>query len=183
MTLRIRIVHARVRRFARRCSRRATVGMQMLLALSLWHAPIPWVHAHELQGPQVENSPALHEHVDHFHSHDVAKGETHLDLHTHLILPWDCDRDSDGSPHPAERPGCRDDDFVPLAGSAGSSLKAIGQPTIRALGDLAFAGSLPAMPRPEGGDEPVFSLTRGRHFFETFGSSVSVRDLICVRLC
>src|SRR5574337_1804227 len=74
--------------------------IRTLLLLSLWHAPVPWVHAHDLTGPTVDLVYSLHRHVDKYHVRDVQHGALHLDLHTHLILPWSHERS------PCHAPGC-----------------------------------------------------------------------------
>lgn len=156
-----------------------------MLLLSFWHAPIPWVHAHDLTGPVAERVASLHRHIDTFHAAQVEHGERHLDLHAHLVLPWG--RQYDSEPAPGDRHGSETDDvdFLVRYGGAptGSSQTHIGQPTDRAFGSPHAAAGLYAAERSVLSNAPLFSLSHGRHFFETFGRAVSIRDLLGVRLC
>jgi hypothetical protein len=172
------------RRHVRRAAALARGVLRTLLLLSLWHAPIPWIHAHDLEGPTVELVASLHRHVDACHSREILQGDRHLDLHSHLVFPWGHQHDplslADGEPVPVSE----DADFLsPAAGlSIGDSLKQIGQPAERAFERLLvadLAGSSPGC----GWGIPVIALRHGRHFFETFGETVSVCDLVCVRTC
>jgi hypothetical protein len=155
------------------------------LLLSLWHAPVPWVHAHDLTGRSVDEVRSLHRHVDEFHARDVELGERHLDLHAHLILPWSHERE------PFHRPGCPegpdpdDSDFVLeiASGSAGSTPKAIGRPVDPHFDPLRSVSEVISRGHSAASAARWISLGHGRHFFETFGRSVSVGDLICVRVC
>uniref|UniRef100_A0A7C2JYY6 Secreted protein n=1 Tax=Schlesneria paludicola TaxID=360056 RepID=A0A7C2JYY6_9PLAN len=63
---------------------------RLLLAVSLWHAPIPWGHFHR------DGAENLAEHLQAFHPHDAS---LELGWHWHLILPdW-------GHPAPLPCPG------------------------------------------------------------------------------
>lgn len=158
--------------------------LRTLLVLSLWHAPIPWVHAHDLIGPDVEHIAELHQHVDRFHAEEVRHGESHLDLHTHLIYPWGRHH-SPGAPDDSEPAGSDDGDFLLLAGTSSgvTSSKTFGQPTDRAIDVIAPVDQGPAAHAAVGGHAPLICLSRGAHFLETYGRAVSSRDLFGVRLC
>src|SRR5262249_55342873 len=81
--------HPSTARTLQRSIRRLTCRiLRVVLALSLWHAPIPWVHAHEIDGPEVDHSLVLSRHVAEFHSRELSQGERRLDWHMHLVLPW-----------------------------------------------------------------------------------------------
>ncbi|HTI51974.1 MAG TPA: hypothetical protein VL475_13515 [Planctomycetaceae bacterium] len=159
--------------------------VRALLLLSLWHAPIPWVHAHDLAGPSVDHVASLHRHVDAFHARDIEHGEFHLDLHAHLVLPWSHDRQPLHGPGGPELPDSDDSDFVLEmgGGAAGSTLKALGRPIDPNFDPLRMAGDLATRGPSAWSAAPGVSRSQGRHFFETFGRSVSVGDLICVRVC
>jgi len=159
--------------------------LRIVVVLSLWHAPIPWVHVHEFEGPQVERLESLARHIAEFHARDLYWGNTTVNWHSHLVLPW-CLSHQHNCPADDERqPGS--DDILggakvvaggPIAGSA------FGQPTTRAF----LAGEILADEAAHGrrvtGTSGVLSgVPRFRHFFETYGSSVAVRDLVSVRLC
>jgi hypothetical protein len=159
--------------------------VRTLLLLSLWHAPIPWLHAHDLSGPSVEHRAALHRHVDEFHAAELEHGEAHLGLHAHFILPWGHGHDPQHAPNGSDPADSDEDDFLVWFGGtpAGAPVKVVGQPTDRALGCVSAFDEQPAAERPTGGSAPLFSLSRGRHFFETYGQKVSAGDLFGVRLC
>lgn len=170
----------------RRVSRCALVSrrfLTLLLALSLWHAPVPWFHAHDLLGPDVDHIAQLHRHVDAFHASEIAAGESHLELHAHLILPWERDADPDdpGSPHV---PGSDDFDVALLTVDTASTLsaKVVG----RALDLLTSSVSQREFALADDGlvwEASLRASSHGTHFFETYGSSVSIGDLVSVRLC
>jgi hypothetical protein len=61
----------------------------------MWHAPLPWVHSHDIVGPFVEHVLSLARHVDHFHLAEVEHGQRHLGWHVHLVLPWNASQTSD----------------------------------------------------------------------------------------
>jgi hypothetical protein len=186
----MRRVHSQhVRSICRRSARRGVAVargvVRTLLLLSLWHAPIPWIHAHDLEGPQVEQIALLHRHVDACHSREIQHGDRHLDLHSHLVFPWGHQHDPLNLADGEQVPVSEDTDFLsPAAGvSAGTSLKQIGQPAERAFEQLLVADLLLTSHCGGWGSGRVFSLGSGRHFFETFGETVSVCDLVCVRTC
>src|SRR5262245_48904412 len=64
-----------------------SVGVRLWLVLSLWHAPIPWFHSHEISD-SAEHAGFLSRHVHEFHADEMAQGEAHPGWHWHLILPW-----------------------------------------------------------------------------------------------
>lgn len=160
-------------------------GLVGMMIVSLWHAPIPWVHAHDLSGPGVAHSAALHHHIDEFHARDIARGEEHLALHSHLMLPWK------GSNHD-EAPGRHSGGHAPddvlftlkfAGGMSQSASKPVGSPSDRAF-DAVGLLALPALQQlPVGVAAPLAPFRLGGHFFDTFGRPVSIADLFGVRLC
>lgn len=164
--------------------RRVTArGLRCVVVLSLWHAPIPWIHIHELAGPQVDRSDSLSEHVAQFHARDLQWGNTAIDWHSHLVLPW-CLNHHHNCPDDDERDSGSDEIFagcqVAAGGTAGTQW--IGQPTGRAFlaGQIAAGAGTFAQ---HAAGAVLFDQARCRHFFETYGSSAAVRDLLSVRLC
>lgn len=173
------------RRLGRPLTCSARLALRGLLVVSLWHAPIPWVHFHDLEGPSVEQLDPLSLHVAEFHARDLGGGRKALDWHAHLVLPWRLDQhhsdpgDEDQAPRP-------DDDCIVLTAAAANlqSLLSLGRPL---PAQLAGWGDLPGV--------CAFDLTEGvasattpgsdrrRHFFETYGRPAAVRDLTGVRLC
>jgi hypothetical protein len=160
-------------------------ALTTLLVLSLWHAPVPWVHAHDLVGPVVDHVPALHRHVDEFHATEVEHGDEHLDLHAHWILPWQRAHDPVQAPgHPGGDSSDDDGFLFRVAGAAtGPTLKSVGQPAGRSFDGLSPALGMSVRQRLPFGNAPAFALSHGRHFFETYGRAVSVGDLLGVRVC
>jgi len=159
--------------------------VHVALVLSLWHAPIPWVHTHELVGPQVDSRQLLSQHIAEFHSRELSRGEERLDWHLHLVLPWclvhhlPC---PDGD-HPR---GAFDDLFDGAKVTTGRtvSLDLFGQPATRAF--LAWDSSIAdarALHCAAAADSARGALDRARHFFETYGHSIGIEELIGVRLC
>jgi hypothetical protein len=158
--------------------------MRVMLALSLWHAPIPWVHVHDLEGPQVEHLESLGRHVAEFHSRDIASGRSRLAWHAHLVLPWSLNHHLPCPDGDRRDPGR--DDFVGIKSTpAGMNpAHAIGQPTTRAFltGDVVVDMGL-SMSGEAGAMAHSAAVGRGAHFFETYGRASAIRDLAGVRLC
>jgi hypothetical protein len=159
--------------------------LRVVMVLSLWHAPIPWIHVHEFEGPQVQRLDSLSRHIAAFHSHELKKESPPPDWHAHLVLPW-CMSHQHDCPADDERDPAADDILGGAKATAGGlpSGQSYGQPTTRAF----LTGAIPA-------DEAALvqfgSATSGalsgplrfRHFFETFGGSIAICDLVSVRLC
>lgn len=160
-------------------------ALRIVMVLSLWHAPIPWVHVHEIEGPQVERLASLSQHVADFHARELSWGKTSLDWHSHLVLPWCLNHQHDCPADNERNPGS--DDILGGATVVAGNLAAghsIGQPTTRAF----LAGTLPTdaavlVDHDAGTRAALLGHLACRHFFETYGCSVAVRDLISVRLC
>jgi hypothetical protein len=158
--------------------------LRVILAMSLWHAPIPWVHVHDLEGPQVDHRQSLAQHVAEFHSRDLAWGHSQLDWHAHLVLPWSLNHHLPCPDGDRREPGS--DDFVAVKtnGTGMSLAKAVGPPTVRAfLADDVAAHAEHSISVQSGAIAQILTASPGRHFFETYGRSSAVRDLAGVRLC
>jgi hypothetical protein len=173
------------RNLLRATPRVAARMLRLVMVLSLWHAPIPWIHVHELEGPQVERLGALSQHIAEFHARELMREGARLDWHSHLVLPWcmthehDCPADDEQNP-------ASDDIFggAKVVTSGLAACQTIGQPTTRAF----LAVDVPADAAPfvhlgAGTSAALFGPAQCRHFFETYGCSVAVRDLVSVRLC
>jgi hypothetical protein len=159
--------------------------LRVVLALSLWHAPIPWVHAHEIDGPDVDHLQVLSRHVAEFHSRELNQGEKKLDWHMHLVLPW-CLMHHLPCPDQEQRKPVSDD-YVggakwSVVGSNAS--KTLIEPASRAFRaeDLATDEGLWLMATARA-NTAISAIARGQHFFETYGCAHGVRDLVGVRLC
>jgi hypothetical protein len=161
------------------------LALRGLLVVSLWHAPIPWVHFHDLEGPHVELLDPLSLHVAEYHARDLDGGRKALDWHAHLVLPWrlDLHHSDSGDEGEAPRP---DDDFIAKTAEAANlqSSLSLGRP-VPAL--FAGWGDLPAVGAFGLPEDAAAATTPGndrhRHFFETYGRPAAVRDLTGVRLC
>jgi hypothetical protein len=159
--------------------------LRVVMVLSLWHAPIPWIHVHEFEGAQVERLESLSRHIAAFHAHELNRGSPSGDWHAHLVLPWcmnhhhDCPADDERDPAPDDILGGAK---VTVGGLPVS--QSYGQPTTRAFltwaipaDGAAVAQYGPATSGAPSGPAPF------RHFFETYGGSVAICDLVSVRLC
>ena len=158
-------------------------ALALMLIVSLWHAPVPWIHAHELHGTDVDHVEQLHRHVDAFHATEIAAGQLRLDLHAHLILPWERvpTPDAPGTPHV---PGSDDLEFALLSVGTGASLsaKSAGPAAPELLGNLLASLMIGSSVR-QAPESSLRGISRGSHFFETYGCSVSIGDLVSVRIC
>ncbi len=164
--------------------------LRVVMVLSLWHAPIPWIHVHEFEGPQVDRLETLSRHVTAFHASDLLWGNTLPTWHAHVVLPWCLNHHHDCPANEQHDPG-RDDILagtgvtgIKLAGSHLSPGQAFGQPSARAFVAVDFLADEAALAHSgmrTGGD--ISRWPGFRKFFETYGSSVAVRDLLSFRLC
>src|SRR5438309_1651419 len=172
------------RRFSRPARGLCGRVLRAAIVLSLWHAPIPWVHAHDLDGPRVEGRQLLSEHVAEFHGRELSQGQKRLDWHMHLVLPW-CIVHHLPCPDSDHRQPASDDFFgaVKMGRGAELSVKAIMQPTTRAFLAASLGADAARLLLSAIGTESIGVFGRGTHFFETYGRTSCVRDLVGVRLC
>lgn len=158
--------------------------LRTLLVMSLWHAPIPWIHAHDLDGPQVAQRAPLSQHIAEFHARDVALPQERLEWHVHLVLPW-CLTHHLPCPNGEQHQTAADEFFngVKMTATGATAGETIGQPTARVfLAGDSSAATTSLLPLTAGKNVPALALASSRHFFETFGAA-SIRDLVGVRLC
>jgi|GEM_PF-3093464 len=164
--------------------------LRVVIVLSLWHAPIPWVHVHEFEGPKVERLESLSRHIVEFHAQDLVWGTTLAEWHSHLVLPWclnhRCLHHHDNCPADDERDSGMDDVLAGARVTVANMTAghAFGPPAGRAVfaGELAAAQAVLGQ-RATGANSAICGVPRFRQFIETYGSSVAVRDLLSVRLC
>jgi hypothetical protein len=173
-----------MRRLLRPVSGRLRVALRAALVLSLWHAPIPWVHFHELPASPVESFDWLAEHVAEFHSADVEAGRTELDWHVHLVLPWTLNVQHSGCPD--EQQESRPEDVCATATTANSNLS-VGQLSGRsdsmALASWMIESTVSRAQLEIADVDPLRARGSGLHFFETYGSASALRTLTGVRVC
>lgn len=158
------------------------VVVRFWLLLSLWHAPLPWLHTHEFAG---SHSESLSRHVHKLHGDNEVEDDSHVGWHVHLVLPW---RGDSGE-------SCLPDEPPDESGHMGYGLKygvaGSATPTVLGSGEWqvcsifavpAVADSVPSLTVPSliGHD---YQRHRGKHFFETYGGTVSIADLVGVHLC
>ncbi len=88
-----------------------------VLAASLWRAPVPWIHSHEMLEAQGLPAAALAWHLHHLHSEE---GEHAIfGWHLHLSYPWDVSNEPAPPPDPkSPKPGAVYD--MPFVVSAAS---------------------------------------------------------------
>jgi hypothetical protein len=173
------------RQQVRRIIRRVSAALRLSVVLSLWHAPIPWIHAHDLEGPEVDRLPLLARHVNEFHGREVTRGQHHLDWHLHLVLPWSLVHDTscpeDGHPQPGSDEYCG---APRLAVASAAPFQGLGELTARALLPGQLSADLAIItPSEVGAQAALTGCARGTHFFATYGRADAVRDLLGVRLC
>jgi len=168
----------------RQLTRRSSRFLRVVLVLSLWHAPIPWVHTHDLDGPEVARLESLSQHVAEFHARELSLGAERLEWHTHLVLPW-CLVHHFPCPDSDEREPGADDYFgsVTIGAAGTNSGGMIGAPTSRAFLADGLASDLAArLPNVVQSGQSILARAPNRHFFDPYGAA-AVRDLVGVRLC
>lgn len=182
-------------------------ALRTLLVLSMWHAPVPWLHAHDLAGPIVEQSGSLARHIDEFHAGEAAHGreaghgqtgrgeqtgcgemghlDTEIGWHTHLVLPWCL---THRSPCPVDRPAGDDEGHFASGLKFGMVLPA---PIPVSVGYAVTGAYVPvaelcALAHPLQGlavPVPADARNAALQFMGTYGCSVSLGDLLSVRVC
>lgn len=164
---------------------RSIASLRVLLVLSLWHAPFPWMHEHDLEGSVVESMGHLARHVDEYHGDALRRGETHCGWHVHLVCPSAMDPSGKCQ---QSAPGDAPSDEGQVCGV----LKfAVSRTNARAADDAGFldAGktlsSLPLAWMPI--QRPTLTAGTGvrppPHFLGTYGDSVALGTLLGVCLC
>jgi hypothetical protein len=174
-----------VRRVLRKQQLLASRWLRVAIVMSLWHAPIPWVHVHELEGPAVDRLMLLSQHVSEFHARELGAGARSLDWHMHVILPWGLNHHAPCPDQDNHEPGA--DDYCAGVGAGGLELaagKTIGQPVARTFlaGELQPAVASQAL-TCESASVAVCPGLLCRQFFASYGSGVAMRDLTGVRTC
>lgn len=162
-----------------RFTSRDTAGriLRLCLMVSLWHAPVPWLHFHEADGADGPAQIQLLKHLDVFHRDNPMDGRE-LGWHIHFALPWQVanggqrpltDEDP-GSPH--RQTLC---EYAPATSSPTTDLSAaFCHGLVVQLADIdRVEAVLLATARPE----------RVSVFLDTYRQSAALRDLIQVARC
>ncbi len=156
--------------------------LRTALVLSLWHAPIPWLHQHDLPGSGGVPTGGLARHLNEYHGDLALAGQIRLGWHVHLALPW-CDAEGGACPDenaPAES-GHFDcglkDGVIASSNDASDNAAPIGWcATV-----FAHAAPTPAGVAP--GQACMADNGAGGHFLATYGSAIASADLFGVRVC
>lgn len=141
--------------------------LRLALVLSVWQAPIPWVHAHSLEAG-VGAAPGLARHLRDFHSGTVATHAVSPGWHLHFGLLGDLMGGEDDGP--ARR--------TPLASSAEFQplVPADAGPVLTASGTV-MPDALPAEPSVTSGRLP---LAPPASYLTTWAGSSPLLVLLCV---
>jgi hypothetical protein len=159
--------------------------LRLAVVVSLWHAPIPWLHIHEMEGPSVDRLALLAQHIAEFHGRDSGQPVASLDWHMHVILPWDLIHHAPCQDQERHQ-NSADDDYAGLSASGFALVSAttVGQPLARGFQDGQW--QLPLAPESHSRGMASAALCPGqlcRQFFATYGTAVSVRDLTGLLTC
>jgi hypothetical protein len=160
-------------------------ALRVLLAMSLWHAPIPWLHAHEVSGKRVAANELLERHVEEFHHGLEQAGVAWLSWHVHFVLPWDIQHNERGAPEPLDQ---RCQEFV--AGMKYGVSCELGKSAPRPPADWApaafaqvLARDLPPRGAPFSERRTAAAEAELGSFFASFADSVSIGNLIDRHVC
>jgi hypothetical protein len=159
--------------------------LRLAIVVSLWHAPIPWLHIHEMEGPSVDRLSLLAQHIAEFHGQDSGQPVAPLDWHMHVILPWDLIHHAPCRDQKQHQNGA-DDDYAGLSagGFALVSGATVGQPLARAFQAGQWQLPLGLESRSSGMASAALCPGQlGRQFFATYGSAVPMRDLTGLLTC
>lgn len=150
---------------------------RLCLVLSLWHAPVPWIHIHRDEAADALARSRLTNHL--LRHHTVGEEiETESGWHWHLVLPRWC---MDGARTPCHE--CADDEDRPVSIPEFDDGLPASQPV--PVSWLADAGE--PLIEPSVLNSGVLSATptciAAGPFLDTFLDTVSLRALIGVARC
>ena len=162
------IRHLRCRR--RSCAMVLRRVLVLVVALAVSSVPLPFVHRHALNGEQVASSPGLAQHIDRFHVRSFRASERETGWHLHLLSPWQAKEDAQ---HQSE---AQPESVVPAS---------IATDLSRDNGQLHALARLDALvlTLQVWTVSPLRTNVRATQFFSTYGCSVTICDLVSVRLC
>lgn len=149
--------------------------LRLLMILSMWQAPVPFLHCHSLRAEDAGGDVVMRQHLVRFHREALSHPGFGLGWHVHFELP-------------AEFFGCQDDDDSP-ARSRGDSARV----ERAAVAETRLEVSSPASPEIErllpGLDSGDLRAVRGEarpsvdNFLTTFMDSTTINLLVCVARC
>jgi hypothetical protein len=146
--------------------------LRLVMAASLWHAPIPWLHAHEAHAGTDTGDLALKQHLHRFHR--SVEGSP-PGWHFHFALPQDLfgDECDEREAPPREPSPCE----LSAASSAPVKLvESLHRVSERAPEVLPIAVAQDVLPAAVAGEAT-------RNYFATFHDAAAVRALTCVARC
>ena len=161
------------RQFGKSISRGLSVLGRLCLIASLWHAPVPMIHAHGSDLDESPNSPAAVEHLAEYHSNVPANSHVDFGWHIHFVLLVDpvadepCDEDGQPDRAPFYDP------FVASQTEAGVTVV------------LSVEWPAPTCWCMQRVDRPVLVVARASpsQFLSTYLDAVSLRTLLRVARC
>lgn len=164
-----------------RSARRAVSALlHFCLLLSLWRAPVPWVHAHDtLDEHAAADTRFWAEHLERFHTD--LHGHSPHGWHWHFVFPWELadkhDDDQDGDDqHPQDVPeSVRIEPICIVANSMANVRTPYQFGPIAVVVPDVVATSLTA--------SPPLNRPIGVHVLLTFSNRISWRALACIALC
>jgi hypothetical protein len=146
-----------------------------VLMVSLWRAPVPWIHSHETLEAQGLSEQALAWHVQHLHPQEAE--HSIFGWHVHLSLPWEVSNEPSPLREP-DAPKPRSVYEMPYVVSPATDTVDVDRHASHfAAGPMLDA--LPVMILLQA--DP--SVILARHFTPAHSSRVSLRALICVARC
>ena len=148
-----------------------------VLIVSLWRAPVPWIHSHESLKAQGLPEASLIRHLHHLHHGADGSEAESLGWHIHLTWPWEMFTEPCGHPDP-QAPAPRTVYDMPYVVA-----QALSAPDMDRSGGTS---PLPGLCLDRAHLQPHEMLSPcvpGRHFLATYAPSVALRALICVARC
>jgi hypothetical protein len=157
-----------------KCGRARSWVACIVLAASLWRAPVPWIHKHEAAAADGSTA-RLAWHLRNFHGTGPAQKVS--GWHVHLTFPWNVLNEPLGD-EDADAPKPNSVYEMPFVVSAGVSVP-------DSDCDTAFSPLPTSLLEPglNGCVDLHATSVAGLHFLQTFPPRVPLRALICVALC
>jgi hypothetical protein len=146
-------------------------AVALCLMVSLWPAPVPWVHSHDVHASE----PRLASHLTEYHAHDGA--DSHEGWHLHFAYLWRLADDPQSPEEPQEPPPCQ----RPVTpATASPAILTAAPPTAAFLSDVVFD------PLPSGSswawDVSGHRICPGT-FLNSFADVIAPHQLLGVLLC
>lgn len=156
-------------------SRRCAI-LRAVMILSMWQAPIPFLHCHSLRAEDASGDATMRQHLVRFHRDALRHPGLRLGWHVHFDLPaefFGFPDDDAGSPTKSRNDSAR----FERATVAETRLE-LTYPASPELERLAPCGSPTDVRAAHGEERP-----RVGNFLTTFVDSTSINLLVCVARC